>query len=123
VNDRDILLADLQTGNTQSSIDMESLFRFARATLADEHVMLYLRFLCNGHQMPTIDWGSYARLYGVQEPLRVARRAESLDRRRKRALAQLVRDGICEAWWVGTGEFGRNDVGVNRVRCWGLRPS
>ncbi len=42
--------------------------------------------------------------------------------RRLRALRKLVKKGLVESYWVGTGWGGRNDTGVNRLRGYMLTP-
>ena len=42
--------------------------------------------------------------------------------RRLRALRKLVKKGLVESHWVGTGWGGRSDTGVNRLRGYMLTP-
>lgn len=102
---RDWVLADLEKNQVQTSWDWEADMRLARA-MGDTETAETLRQVM----------GSAATL--VTRDAAHAACAGRIRARRMRALAELTRQGLLQASWVGTGPGGGNELGVTRIRCW-----
>jgi len=111
-----VVLVDLTYhGGLTNSQDQAALLRFVEIVAPDDlDAQQYLdpRFEGSIHQPP-----------GVRERMRAASvRVQGYQERRRRALTQIVKKGLAESGWEGTGERGMNRFGSTRFRWYRLRP-
>jgi len=98
-------LDDLKKHGHQSSIDWDADYRFAEY-LKDPIACRYIRDNMNGYGSTSIvrNWNGWTRL----------------TQRRLGALRVLIKRGLVDAAWMGTGDFGLKDYGVRRTRSYQL---
>ncbi len=107
MKDENIVLNDLKIHSSQCSWDWEADLRFAKAI--NSELVNDLKSIIN----------SKAPIPFLVMNHRIIIKQKITDRR-IRALRKLIKRGIVQANWIGTGEFGKTDFGVNRNRDYSL---
>ena len=103
-DEENFLIEQLQGNRVQSSWDWESDLSFAERFGMDCEM---LREAIDSAAPLKFRWA--AANYNTKIKIR-----------RLNALRRLVKKGIVEAWWSGTGFGGVNEFGVNRARLYAL---
>jgi hypothetical protein len=107
MNDREIILADMKVYGSQGSWDWEADYRFAQAIGAKETAEIYRMLLKSRSPFCHLIW--------------IQRQNDGVRKRRLRALRSLVKAGLVESWWRGTGIGGFSEFGVRKVKSYHLR--
>lgn len=104
--DEKFLLSDLKENHAQGSWDWPADERFA------EHLGCDSEYLMS----ETINSVAVAPIRAA-----VATTWKKVTQRRLRALRGLVRKGLAESYWMGTGWGGKTDFGITRVRMYDVK--